>query len=485
MAHIPAVYTIKIAPVSGTAERGTPDSIKQNGVTKERPHDQVEEEYSLNLTRAETRNATFKNILLNKRTQDISILAVGYGFSGAFLGLLAVSVLTFVPVHDIIIEPTYWCELMHPSFVYLGILAGFTLVTGSCWLNVSFIQTKKNYMALFCILSITSMIFVSSTYLIWTYLLGLRYPMPFQGQICAYTMIFASCVTLWFQVPFSMRNDAKFRCRLKFFFLAYAFNFLIAIEYQGLSKIMTAVPPSYQFIVAIFLPIVREVNLRVQTKIAFKASGCQDSSVKITCIHNVNTRHSLFLAIVMGSTTSLLTSVVIIGIDFAINIFFYLQLVWLKRKYFYNDSRMQEAAMILLMLVIVETEEFMLPFTYFLCFLMAYYGPNGDKIGNVRNGYWQYTAVTDVSHTIQNLGMFLSFYLLSGIGCSLLLWKFIQINVLRTYAYLQKEFWLIMAVNTSYTLTTVGKPLKYYLKLICRYYCFIKSIPNYNSYPVP
>ena len=47
-------------------------------------------------------------------------------------------------------------------------------------------------------------------------------------------------------------------------------------------------------------------------------------------------------------------------------------------------------------LVLSETLEFIMPLAYLSCFIVAYYGPNADVLGNVKNGYWHYKETTGI-----------------------------------------------------------------------------------------
>ena len=57
-------------------------------------------------------------------------------------------------------------------------------------------------------------------------------------------------------------------------------------------------------------------------------------------------------------------------------------------------------------LVINEIIEFMVPPTYLATLLLAFYGPYAEMIGNVRNGYWRFTPIENINHTIEFVVMF-------------------------------------------------------------------------------
>ena len=91
-------------------------------------------------------------------------------------------------------------------------------------------------------------------------------------------------------------------------------------------------------------------------------------------------------------------------------------------------------------MVVSEFVDFVVPSCYLLCFLVPYYGPNAELIGDIKNGYWQYTAVEDVEHTVLYLCIFWAIDTVSLLICIMLLWFFCELNLYKAYAALQIEF---------------------------------------------
>ena len=121
-----------------------------------------------------------------------------------------------------------------------------------------------------------------------------------------------------------------------------------------------------------------------------------------------------------------------------------------------NDEASQfkaEKKNVILKLVSAELCEGLIPLAYAICFAMAYYGPNANLIGNVRNDYWHYKAVDDASWTfIVMFGMFamdlVSFFLNAGIirfKCN--------VNLFKETCIVLHKYWLIILlqlVNNTY-----------------------------------
>ena len=79
-------------------------------------------------------------------------------------------------------------------------------------------------------------------------------------------------------------------------------------------------------------------------------------------------------------------------------------MMWMKMKVMMlivrakkgGDSGRMACAEALKVLVLAETLEFIMPLGYMSCFIVAYFGPNANVLGNVKNGYWQYVETTGI-----------------------------------------------------------------------------------------
>ena len=86
---------------------------------------------------------------------------------------------------------------------------------------------------------------------------------------------------------------------------------------------------------------------------------------------------------------------------------------------------------------------------------MAYYGPNGELIGNVKLTLWQYQAVKDINKFLKNIFFLFSIDFFGGVVNGILLWTTCKLNFLKTLKDTQKEFWHIMGVQEAFLFLTV------------------------------
>ena len=110
-------------------------------------------------------------------------------------------------------------------------------------------------------------------------------------------------------------------------------------------------------------------------------------------------------------------------------------------------------------LILNEIVEIMVPVAYISNFLMAHYGPNKNRIGNVGCSVWMFQEVEDLhTHLIPVIQMALidSGSLILSTGC---LWWFCRINIWREYCANIKKYWLHLAFIGGSNISGVSKAL--------------------------
>ena len=95
---------------------------------------------------------------------------------------------------------------------------------------------------------------------------------------------------------------------------------------------------------------------------------------------------------------------------------------------------------------------------------MAYHGPNGELIGNVKLTLWQYQAVKDINKFLRNVFFLFAVDFFAGVVNGLLLWTICNLNCLKTLQNIQKEFWHIMGFQEASLFLAVRMIFK---KLTC------------------
>ena len=99
---------------------------------------------------------------------------------------------------------------------------------------------------------------------------------------------------------------------------------------QGISAspAFATVPLEYQWILGLCLPLIRMIFVKALIFVSSKSAGGDNSrSMVIACTHYMESNHAIFVAIILGNVTPT-TVYCIIGIDFAINIYHALNIVY-------------------------------------------------------------------------------------------------------------------------------------------------------------
>ena len=95
----------------------------------------------------------------------------------------------------------------------------------------------------------------------------------------------------------------------------------------------------------------------------------------------------------------------------------------------------------------IEMIEALTPIVFLATFLIAYHGPNSEKIGGVRMDLWQHTPLDDVANFSTDLiSMFVVEFAASVIS-GILLWKFGSTNYLKEGYKLLKVYLPLIAIT--------------------------------------
>ena len=361
---------------------------------------------------------------------------------------------TLIPVHNIFHDQKYWFELpLQGLFSLLPSLTATIIIRSSCFLNINYIKKFRYFLRMWLIASVVVFIEQGIGFLIWTYFLGFLYPIPLNGYIAGCVILVTTFIALWHQFPSEWRLNSSFRKRLIYVIIAVSCNQALVFEYAILTKLLLSVSTDHQWIIAIFLPFVRELNILFIFKLASKAAFGDVTRVKLTVHHGISTSHSLFLDYTVGSVATFATSIVILATDFLTNIIIGFRIIYVLHKQPTDTSKHNE---LLQILVINEMVECTVPIAYLLCFVSAYLGPNFALIGNVGNSYWQYRAVDNFEHTIIYVSTLFLIDLLSLVTCVYLLWSFCKISLVPIYIKVQKEFGFGFMIVMSSTLNAVS-----------------------------
>ena len=401
------------------------------------------------------RSKKLEDIFNGKFVGAIDISTYIKSFTGILLSALFATTMTIWPQHNIINDPKYWYEAMLVIATGYAPIAAANIVF-SCFycMGIEPIRTIKPFLFVYLTGVITTAFLSCFLYVVWVYLVKYPYPMPFQGYLVGFSTWHMMTISLWFQIPFEWRQSPEVRRRSKFAILLLLVISITELSYKIIRKIFLVIPQGIQWTLFILLIGIRELHGWMLSSLGQKVAGFNDKSIEVVASHFAACRHTLFLAVALSTVATNTTSYVILGVDFFINIGLCIIIMYLHKTSSDASTDWQVGAV--MNLVINESVEFIMPIGYTICFLCAYYGPNAAILGNIQNGYWQYSAVTNLEATIGLIATMFFIDFGSTIISFLLLRVYCKINIIKMYMYLQKEMWHVLCIHQCYLVEEVS-----------------------------
>ena len=237
-------------------------------------------------------------------------------FSGTLLACANGSFIALIPIHNVLKQPDYWYEdLLCRVFTVGFLFACQILIEAEYWSNFSF-KSKRTTYVLVIILTYCLFIGISISYhYFWSLYLGYSHPSAF-GQFVAAIAIIIISFAMLFRITLDQSN---IKTRYAWFLGRYFVIFFAIWSYQIFGFAFVNFPTDYQWILAFFTPFARYIFANLLQKVIKKAAGegCpKEKWIQFLLIHYVTTRHTIFLAVIVGGVSTPETSYCIVAIDF-------------------------------------------------------------------------------------------------------------------------------------------------------------------------
>ena len=101
-------------------------------------------------------------------------------------------------------------------------------------------------------------IITATCYVLWVYALGYQWPLPLIGySILIFAFYFGGLASLWYGYPKDWRKSQSFRKRLKSYYWIQLYQYGIIMEYGIIAVVLVNIKADYQWIAAMFVPIIR------------------------------------------------------------------------------------------------------------------------------------------------------------------------------------------------------------------------------------
>ena len=406
----------------------------------------LESEKANNEERAKQRRITFQH-LISGANNEVSWIRGLFTAVGIILaGLLSTILYTIVPAHDLVQHPEYWYEIIfHGMICHTLISIGFCHPAG-WFMNISQMRETRS-LALVCMFSqLAGTAWIILSYFIWTHLLLFEYPIPFLGYTGYSIDVIVTIIVIFFGYPKRWRQSNAFKTRMKFALIITQYLLILDLSNTIVTEILRAFPNQYQPIIALLLPLNRELILLTFPKLIRKTACGDDNAAEIVLNYAVCAQHTIWTCYNLGSFTTNVTSWVLMGIDFFLNIFLCLRIIWRRMQ---KHEGLGEQISSLQQLASYELAEFHAPLSFMLMFVVAYYGPNSTLVGNISNDYWGFKPVQNIKETMQNMFTFFLADFASSVLSAIMLWSFCKINLWKVFLLVQKEFAITFIILLS------------------------------------
>ena len=233
--------------------------------------------------------------------------------------------------------------------------------------------------------------------------------------------------------------------------------YFFELLYMGFTTMFRLVPSDNQWILAFFLPVLRSIRSRLNRKVLCKAFD-KNKATSMELIRT-NVEHTFYISVALANTATNMSTYVILGVDFSLNILSAIKIVKIHRKIkptSVSNSKMDDILNTeLVELSLIEIIELLAPSVYISTLVVALYGPNSTILGNYGNGYWTFEAIEHVEKFLCVASKLVLIDFLSGIIGGLILWKYCSINFFREVYSQMQRFWVLITAMLMFTVNMV------------------------------
>ena len=387
-----AITTGRIEIASKPPETKTENVLVDNTMD---PNDSVntvlEKEKSQHKYNASLRTKVLQKISTNEAI-ELELRKFICGILITILGIAAAPfVFTLIPAHNLILDQSYWYKILWQSFPWCTWLGIYTTYVLGYYFNIDYMKGARHVLVACVITNIILCLVIIITYYIWTDALHFKFPVPFLGYSASYVSNVVVLTTFWFRFPAHWRRNDPFRRRFKMVILLEAFSMhVVPPQYTFASMLLFNYQNEYQPIIAFLFIIIREVNAWIVSKFITKTASGDESGAQFVGSSFIGISNTVMIYYQVGSSATLETSILIMGLDFAINIFLTLRLVWIRKR---RPQDIEKHIDLLQELARNELVELLAPLAFVIAFVVAYYGPNSGIIGGVGATIWQFVAI--------------------------------------------------------------------------------------------
>ena len=362
-----------------------------------------------------------------------------------------------IPRHHPIFYSEYWLEGM-----VFPLIASCTSTMKSMVDYVAFTNEKSLLklgilLRIFLCRMLPFVMCLSISRFSWTTFTEFQHPMPLTGTFVflGAWITYLCCLRFGVMFPSELRTNKEFRKKIRATLFYELWWFVMNIQKDVLSWAFKSIPVNFQFIFALLIPFLKDLNKRILSKLVLKMAGKDNEMASALLAIDFNLHYAFFIAIRLnGAETETVVSIIIV--DMLMHLWITRQIVRINRI---NTTKIEENLLVdkakekvVMKLVMAELIEGTVPLAYAIGFTMAFFGPNGMLIGNVLADIWTYVKVDDVK------GLYIIQFVLFGVDClsvilnGIILAKFGNVNLLQEFCKALKKCWMILAIVLAHNI---------------------------------
>ena len=387
---------------------------------------------------------------------DASYMSFLHVVTVLFTNAIILSPQMLIPRQNQIIYPSYWSETLL-VICFQSVVGAYMVIA-----NIYFFTNEKSVLRIYVVVKTYCWIVISYTipfciiYFIWVIIADLNPPMPFVGLIVMVVGLNFTVLGTFFLFPSDPSGDIWFKRKLKTHAKYYYWWIFVYIQREILSLVFKKLPHQVQPIIALMIPVLRNGNQRVFSKMVNEMAGKEDEFANVWISIGLNVHYAFFITIRLADSETF-TAISIMAIDFLFHLTYTYKIVQIHNKVAIESNDIQiwkkEKHNTILKLVMAETTEGIVPLVYAVGFVMAYYGPNAMLIGNVSSSIWAYKAVEDVGGLLTVVILLFGIDLLSIFLNSYFLFKFTDINLIQEFLRFLNKYWILLVLRMGHVTT--------------------------------
>ena len=355
------------------------------------------------------------------------------GHALQFLGVVIICILSFgsitlLPYHNVILNPSYWYESI---FIYT--LGAFPGTVGVFILHAKVLMKKQELARPSFVVKLVFLwaglctIGHSLLHFLWSFYLEYNSPTPFSFVIVTLFILVICLTSMWKIFPPKLKNSTAFQDQYNAYWYYSLWIVMVPnavpIIVESVKVVSTFTGCNINWTIAILLLLFKKKSNSIMVNYLSKVVIQDNKGLAkgIVTIENGVMFKSIILVLI-GSKTDSATAYWYTAISVLLNMKLCIHIIQLHKQ------KLKRKKEVLTTLILNETSEFFTTLAYVLATSIAFYGPNANLIGNIKNNYWQFYIIESFSDFLADISYSIIIDFSCGVITLIVLWVTCSIN---------------------------------------------------------